>query len=338
MRLTYWTAGTLHRIYATGVEGTIGKTYFTVANRRLTVIADDFTLPKPHIIAATLAWLGLPETTSGQDAFDALKERSTPPRGTPQKLAPQPGSPSSGSSSFTGASTAPITRLGMAELSFTNIRNERPITIEVDHREPPEIDAFLAQVENCTVTRTTLEVADFRLNGTILVERKAASDFKLSVEDGRLFDQAQRIGFTQDAFGIVLLEGDVFLGNPGMLYSATTGAISCLSMIQGLSVINTLDLRHTCFVVAKFAQHHVNGLGYELPLRKDKPKQLFSAASYVLEGVPGVSAGLAAQLLRHFGSLQAVANASEADLKQVKGIGPKTAASIAATFAASTSS
>jgi ERCC4-type nuclease len=226
----------------------------------------------------------------------------------------------------------------MAELSFTNIRNERPITIEVDHREPPEIDAFLAQVENCTVTRTTLEVADFRLNGTILVERKAASDFKLSVEDGRLFDQAQRIGFTQDAFGIVLLEGDVFLGNPGMLYSATTGAISCLSMIQGLSVINTLDLRHTCFVVAKFAQHHVNGLGYELPLRKDKPKQLFSAASYVLEGVPGVSAGLAAQLLRHFGSLQAVANASEADLKQVKGIGPKTAASIAATFAASTSS
>lgn len=331
MKLTYWTAGTLHRIYATGVEGTIGKTYFTVANRRLTVIADDFSLPKPHILAATLAWLGLPEGTSGQDAFDALKERAAPPR----SAARQAPAPSSSAILPSASTTAPITRLGMAELSFQNIRNAQPIHIEIDHREPPEIDAFLAQVENCTVTRTTLEVADFRLNDQILVERKAAVDFKASVEDGRLFDQAQRIGFTPDTLGVVLLEGDVFLSNPGMLFSATTGAISCLSMVQGLTVFATLDLRHTAYCLAKLASHHRNGLGYELPLRKDKPKQLFDAASYVLEGVSGVSAGLAAQLLRHFGSLQAVANASEADLKAVKGIGPKTAASIVTTFRSS---
>lgn len=332
MRLTFWSAGNIARIYASGLEGTIGKTYFAMANRRLTVVAEDFTLPKPQIIASTLAWLGLPETASGYEAFEALKARCAPPRGDQQRAATPPSFAGATRPSAISASTAPITRLGMAELSFTNIRNELPITIEVDHREPLEIDAFLAQVENCTVTRTTLEVADFRLNGTILVERKAATDFKLSVEDGRLFDQAQRIGFTPDAFGIVLLEGDVFLGNPGMLYSATTGAISCLSMIQGLCVITTLDLRHTAYALAKFAQHHRNGLGYELPLRKDKPKQLLDAACYVLEGISGVSAGLAADLLRHFGSIQAIANASEAELKAVKGIGPKTATSIFSTF------
>jgi len=327
MKLTYWSAGTTARIYVSGLEGVAGKAYFVLSAGRLTVVADEFVIPKPRIIAATILWLGLPAAVSSIEAFEALKQRCSAPRGAPKQSGPT-GSVAPGSSS----SATTMTRLGMAELSFANIRNEHPIHIEIDHREPREFDAYLSEVENCTVTRTTLDVADFRINGRILVERKAAADFKASIEDGRLFDQAQRIGFSPDALGIVLLEGDVFLGNPGMLFSATTGAVSCLAMIQGMTVINTLDIRHTAFVLAKFAQHEKNGLGYELPLRKDKPKQLLDAACYVLEGITGVSAGLASELIRHFGSIQAIANATEADLRTVKKIGPKTAASIYATF------
>jgi hypothetical protein len=49
-------------------------------------------------------------------------------------------------------------------------------------------------------------------------------------------------------------------------------------------------------MLAKIAQH-LHGLGYDLALRTDKPKALLSARSYVLEGIPGVSAGLARALL-----------------------------------------
>lgn len=341
MKLTYWTAGTIERIYASGCEGAEGRTYFAISKGRLAIFADDFYLPKPAILSATLAWLGLPPSATGQEAFEALKARCTAPRGKPAPTlaaATSPSAPPARTSvPLPIPSAIPSHRLGMSELNFANIRNEKTVEIEIDHREPSEIDRYLSEVENLVVTRKALEVADFRINGRILVERKAANDFKMSVEDGRLFDQAQRIGFTEDAVGVVVIEGDVFRENVAMLFSATTGAITCLSFVQGLSVITTLGTKHTAYLLAKIAQHDRNGLGYELPLRKDKPKQLIDAASYVLQGINGVSAGLAHQLLVHFGSIQAIANASEAELKAVKGVGPKTAASIATTFRATAS-
>lgn len=55
-------------------------------------------------------------------------------------------------------------------------------------------------------------------------------------------------------------------------------------------------MRLRAYMLAKIAQH-LHGLGYDLALRTDKPKALLSARSYVLEGIPGVSAGLARALL-----------------------------------------
>lgn len=49
---------------------------------------------------------------------------------------------------------------------------------------------------------------------------------------------------------------------------------------------------------------------------------------YILEGLPGVSAGRAQDLEDHFGSARAVFEASEDELQEVSGIGPKTAEKI----------
>lgn len=325
MRLNYWTSGKIERIYLQGMPGTLGKTYAQVSRGRVQVVAEEFTEEPALVLAALADYAGLPASTPGAALFSALKALAANPKATGRATTSQP------------AHALPqpeLVRYGMVDLNFANIDNSQPVEVEVDHREPEGIDALIAQAPNTRVTRGHLSVADYRINGgAVLVERKTVTDFAQSVQDGRLFDQAQRIGFEPGTTGIVILEGDVFRQETGMLLSAITGAISCLSMVQGLSVINTLDLRHSAFVVAKLSSHQRNGLGYDLPSRKDKPKQLLDATRYVLEGINGVNPALAEALLRHFGSIRAVAAAEEAELLKVKGIGPKTAAKIFETLA-----
>ena len=65
------------------------------------------------------------------------------------------------------------------------------------------------------------------------------------------------------------------------------------------------------------------------------PLHKITAAAFLLEGLPGVSANLARRLLKHFGSAQAVANATEAELRSAEGIGPSKAKAIVEVFAAS---
>lgn len=320
MKLTHWSKNGIERLYIDGLPGAVGKTYAYVSRGKLAISADDFTLPQATLLATLETYAGVPAGAIGQSLFDALKAKAKPSRAAAAAARP--------------AYVPVAQRAYGTDLAFENINNELEVTIEVDHREPPEIDAILARAPNTRVTRGHLAVADYRLNdGRVLVERKSVLDFAGSVQDGRLFDQVQRIGLEPDTVGLVIIEGDVFRLAPGMLASQVTGAISCLSMIQGMTVINTLDLTHTAYVLAKFAQHQRNGLGYELPSRKDKPKQLLDAQRYVLEGIPGINAKLAGALLAHFGSIRAVAAADEASLRDVAGIGPKIATSIVSIMA-----
>ena len=53
---------------------------------------------------------------------------------------------------------------------------------------------------------------------------------------------------------------------------------------------------------------------------------------FIIEGLPNVSAVLAQRLLQHFGSVRAIANASEEDLCHIQGIGKNIASEIVKAF------
>ncbi len=106
-----------------------------------------------------------------------------------------------------------------------------------------------------------------------------------------------------------------------MLVQQIDGAISFLAVIQKISVWTTYNLNHTAYMIAKLARHHKSGLGYEVALRAKKPEKLLNKKSFVLEGITGVSAKIAKDLLAHFGSVQNVVNATEEELLKVKGLG-----------------
>ena len=210
-----------------------------------------------------------------------------------------------------------------------------PTTLVVDHREPAEMVDLLRGVSNLVVEVAALEVGDYVAPGRLVLERKTATDLVNSVtEDAkRVFSQSDRMARSDEVARVLLIEGD-FYGNQRMKLPQIAGLISYLAVVQGLSVIPTLSLRHSAMMVAKLTRHAVHGLGYDLGLRATGPREPTAAAIHVLEGVPGVSATRARALLARFGSLAAVAVAEEKALRGIEGIGPATAKLIVETFRA----
>ncbi|OJY94469.1 MAG: hypothetical protein BGP25_05615 [Lysobacterales bacterium 63-13] len=229
--------------------------------------------------------------------------------------------------------TALTAHAGSETLDFSKIGIAPPgLTIYADHREPQAIVDLLRTVPNLTVEIESLPVGDFRASG-VIIERKVVRDLEQSVISGRMFDEANRIGLEPNTVGVVLIEGDIYNDRTSLLVQNLIGAITCLSHVQGLNVMTSLDYRTTAYALAKICQHASSqGLGYELALRKTKPKALLDEKRFICQGLPGVSGGLAVALLEHFGSLRAIANADASALMRVKGLGPKTAERIVAAF------
>lgn len=291
-------------------------------------------------LAAFLHSKGIHAASPDAVRWSDLEALAAPPRGpraAAAKPAPAATAPASHARPMRGAAT--YASRDVHRMAVDSIKLEVDLLIRVDHREPPEIAEFLREHPRIRVEVGSLEIADYIIEATgqrtVLVERKAAADFEASVKSGRLFDQAQRVGqlLGHDCVGVALLEGEVQAGTLGMLPQAVTGAITCIGLIQGLIVLQSLDHYHTAWSLAKLG-HHVGGsLAYELPLHKGKPSELISSKAYVLQSLPGVSGELAQRLLDHFGSVRAVMNATEAQLLAVPGLGKTKVKQIASVLA-----
>ncbi|WP_342632793.1 ERCC4 domain-containing protein [Marinobacter alkaliphilus] len=236
-----------------------------------------------------------------------------------------------------------------SRLDVSSIKMPGDITIEVDHRETKLISELLSGHPNIRVKRVTLELGDFRVEdregNELLIERKRCeptesapdshNDFESSiVGDGRLFDQAERLHFRasnsdHQVIPVVLIEGDVHRHSQTMLIQQVDGALSWLVAIQRVSILTSLGANHSAYQIAKLASHFVDGLFTPIARHKKKPKALVSQKLYVLESLPGISTGIAEALLERFGSIRAMAQASELELASVKGVGPKRSREIA---------
>lgn len=131
---------------------------------------------------------------------------------------------------------------------------------------------------------------------------------------------------------MLLIEGDIRQIRSQMQEEALLGAISALVVFWNVNVLWSSDQEATAKLLARMWRHTHEGLGYELPLRSKKPatKPDGAMAQYLVEGLPGVGPETARKLVSHFGTPRGVFAASPLQLRDCKGIGPKTAESIGA--------
>lgn len=201
------------------------------------------------------------------------------------------------------------------------------VKIRVDHREAAcGHIARLKALPNTEVEVCVLDVGDYEIGKGTVVERKSANDFAASIIDRRLFTQlklAQETGHSV----IYVVEGDIYSPNRNLHPNALIGAISMLAAIERVPVL-PVQSSLAAQMIHTLARHVQYGLGYEINLREPRPKPLADQQRYLVQGLTGIGVEKAARLLEHFETPRKLMAASRAQLSDIDGFGPKSAAAI----------
>ena len=211
------------------------------------------------------------------------------------------------------------------------VRPSVPIPLIVDSNEPEDLQEKLRGLR-VEVEVKKIAPGDYVL-GPIGIERKTLPDFFNSLVRKRLFEQVRRL---REAYPkpLLLLEGDLAEISAFRHPQSLLGAILAIETDERVPTLTTADKDQTALLLSVLWKRQDRATA-EYGLRH-KPKELTldQRQRILVEGLPNVGATLARNLLEHFGSVRAVFNASEDDLKRVAKIGEVKAAEIARLVAA----
>ena len=205
-----------------------------------------------------------------------------------------------------------------------------PTELIVDSRESrADTSRLLMTIENLQCLQAELQVADYCSadQKSLGIERKTANDLVVSIMDRRVFNQVELLsGQFQKA--VLLIIGDPYSIRSEMTSVAMDGFLSWVATLTNTSLMMVGSEQQAAALIARMAFHTQHGLGYDISYRHSKPKADLFWARYAAEGLPGVGPTTAKNLIEHFGSVAALFSATEAQLKTVKGVGPKMASAI----------
>jgi DNA excision repair protein ERCC-4 len=201
------------------------------------------------------------------------------------------------------------------------------VKIVVDYREKASGLIDLLKNEDIHIQTRKISHGDYIINDSITIERKTSRDFLLSVIDGRLFNQLSNLR-KHCPNPIVLIEGNPYQTDLDFDPNAIKGALLSSQVIWYIPIVYSRskeDTRDILLMIGKQDEIHTD----VVPLRGGyRPKRLKSRQMYILQGLPKVGPRMAKRLLKHFGSVSNVMNATTQDLMKVEGVGEVSAEKI----------
>lgn len=198
------------------------------------------------------------------------------------------------------------------------------VHIVADARERGKIVKALEALPGVTLETRELDCGDYVLGDGVVVERKSATDFILSIVDKSLPEKVGKLK-AQYARPVYIVEGDLFNMRFHQKAFDVHGALAYLGVSQRVPVVSSPDADQSAMLIylmaaeAQAAPH--------TRARLNTPEVLHEAQRYALEGFPGIDADRADTLLAHFGSVAAVLNASAEALIEA-GLDPDPAAAL----------
>ena len=202
-------------------------------------------------------------------------------------------------------------------------------SIVADDRESAGAVLAALQRRECVQLRVErLPVGDYRIDDTLLFERKTLLDLAASIKDGRLFAQGLRLA-EAPLRGALILEGrSQDLADSRMRREAIQGALVTLTLFLGIPLLRSMDPEETASLMLFAARQGRAVVSGALPRKGRRPRGKARVQSRILQGLPGVGPERARRLLDRFGSIEAVIAAPADALVSVPGIGPGTAEAI----------
>jgi ERCC4-type nuclease len=204
------------------------------------------------------------------------------------------------------------------------------VTILVDDRERPSgVLEELEKLSGVLVRIDHLAVGDYNVDGAVLVERKSAKDFAQSLMEGRLFSQAKQMADSLVRTAYILEGSSADWLGLGVSRESIQGALVTLMLIFDIPVFRSSGPAESARLIFYIGSQLARLRDPEhVPYRQAKAKRKKSRQLRVLIGLPGIGPDRAKGLLERFKTVRACFSASTAELMEVEGIGPKTAAAI----------
>ena len=206
--------------------------------------------------------------------------------------------------------------------------DEDAVEIVADQRELDSTIARDLSTRDGIETRLeTLAVGDYVLSDRVVVERKTTADFldTLLGEDRSMFEQ---VGDAVRSYArpVVVVEGGDLYGQRNVHPNAIRGALASLAVDFGASVLFSDNEDDTTELLATIAGREQTASDREVRVHGEKAdKTLDEQQEYVVSSIAEVGPVTARALLAHFGSVERVVTADEAELLDVEGVGPVTA-------------
>jgi len=201
------------------------------------------------------------------------------------------------------------------------------ILVYADSREGNSNVLRALDTINVNVRIRSMAAGDYQISDEVAIERKTAKDFIDSIVDKRLYKQA-KIMKEEFKKPILILEGDDIYS--GFLSpDAIRGSIVSIAIDFGISIIPTRNPEDTAAMIKRIAIREQSENNNNIQIRTErKPSELWEQQLFIIESLPNVGPVTAKKLLEKFSTVQAVIDASILELKEVDGIGSKTAENI----------
>lgn len=205
--------------------------------------------------------------------------------------------------------------------SFRNI-------IIVDQRERNSgIVKELIELGN-NVKIEQLESADYLCSERTGVEYKKRDDFINSIIDGRMLDQAKNLKNNFER-PLIIIEGEQDLYSIRKVHPhAIQGMIAAITLGFGIPIIYTKHFKESASLMSVIAAREQQGDQKTFAQHSSKPMNIQEMQEFIVSSLPNIGPLLAKDLLRTFGSVMNVLNASKDDLKKIEKLGEKKAEQI----------
>ena len=199
------------------------------------------------------------------------------------------------------------------------------MNIKLDSRESQETKDVLNIFLDCE--EQMLDVGDIIFSDEICFEHKTPQDLISSVFDGRLFRQIDEMQNNYE-HSFVLVSGTLTevleLADMINRYSSIMAAV-CSCFVRRCPVIFCDTLVNLADVVKVLGEKLTDGKPRERPIQKTR---MIDLKLQFICSLPNINETRGKSLLKEFGSVKGVINATSTDLQRVHKIGEKTAKGI----------
>jgi Fanconi anemia group M protein len=266
----------------------------------------------------TYRWISQSREKSMQKSISSLKK-------TPHAIFPVPKDKEQ-QMSIIGFATEPMqTIIGLdREPEEIDPDSEPEKKIIADDRETSSaVVELLYKKDTLRLEIARLEYGDYAIGDQMLVERKTARDFVDTLVERDLLGQIKQMAGACE-HPVLIIEGTDLYTQRNIAPNAIRGALAAISVQFGVSVFMVSGPEETAemlYVLMNRERGEPSGkpsLHHHKSYRSEREH-----LEYILSSFPGIGPHQARSLLTHFGTLSAVLSASEQQLREVEGIGPK---------------